>query len=752
MRETSDDAPSCGGHEDTRCRGIGAGVMGAQIAAHLANAGVRVLLLDVTREAARDGLARARRLKPDPFFTSAAAALIDTGGFDADLARLADADWIIEAIVEQLDAKRALMARVDTVRRADALVSSNTSGIPIASIAEGRSDGFRRSWLGTHFFNPPRYLHLLEIIPTAETDPALVFAVSAFADLRLGKGVVRAKDAPGFIANRIGIYGVMQALKAVASGEYTIEEVDAITGPAIGRPKSATFRTVDIAGVDVLAHVARTLADRLEDPAERAGFELPPLVEQMVARGMIGAKTGRGFYEKRGEEILTLDPKTLEYRPRQSPVLPSLEASKSIEPIAERIRVLYQGRDKVGAFLRDTFGPTLEYAARITPEVAYQPEDVDKAMQWGFGWEVGPLETLAALQTPNITTPISQSPNPKAQPPPSTLHSPTSNLRTVRRNAGASLIDLGDGVLQIEFHSKMNAIGGDTLEMIQAGVREASRNFAAIVIANEAVNFSAGANLMLLLLEAQEQNWDEVDLMVRAFQGATMALEVRGRAGRRGARRTGHRRRMRDRASRRARAGRGGGVYRTRRSRRRPHSRRRRNEGDAGAGHGIHGHRRGTHGYASVRAAGIRDDRLREDRDERAGRPEPRLPARRRRRDDEPRPAARRREGGGAGARARLSSAPAALRDPRRRRQRARGAEARRPPRVARRTDQRSRRADRPHAGQDSVPAAILPHPGTVTEQQLLDLEREAFLSLCGEPKTLERIAHTLKTGKPLRN
>ncbi len=274
--------------------------------------------------------------------------------------------------MEQLDAKRALMARVDAVRRADALVSSNTSGIPIASIAEGRSDGFRRFWLGTHFFNPPRYLHLLEVIPTAETDPALVSAVSAFADLRLGKGVVRAKDAPGFIANRIGIYGLMQALKAVASGEYTIEEVDAITGPAIGRPKSATFRTVDIAGVDVLAHVARTLADRLEDPAERAGFELPPLVEQMVARGMIGAKTGRGFYEKRGEDILTLDPKTLEYRPRQSPVLPSLEASKSIEPIAERIRVLYQGKDKVGAFLRDTLGPALEYAARISPEVAYR--------------------------------------------------------------------------------------------------------------------------------------------------------------------------------------------------------------------------------------------------------------------------------------------------------------------------------------------------------------------------------------------
>src|SRR5215471_13941763 len=245
---------------------LGAGVMGAQIAAHLANAGVRVRLLDVSRDAAREGLARAVRLKPDPFFTAGAVSRVQTGGFDDDLPSIAGADWIVEAIVEKLDAKQSLAARVDAIRRADAIVSSNTSGIPIASIAEGRSEGFRRHWLGTHFFNPPRYLRLLELIPTPDTAPGVVSALTAFADVRLGKGVVLAKDVPGFIANRIGMFGLMHVLKALESGEYTIEEIDAITGPAIGRPKSATFRTVDIAGVDVLAHVARTL-----------GFALPPL-------------------------------------------------------------------------------------------------------------------------------------------------------------------------------------------------------------------------------------------------------------------------------------------------------------------------------------------------------------------------------------------------------------------------------------------------------------------------------------------
>ena len=264
---------------------LGAGTMGAQIAAHFANAGVPSLLLDVTRDAARQGLDRAKALKPDPFFTASTQTLVRTGGFDEDLPAIGRCDWIIEAVVERLDVKQALFARVESHRRADAIVSSNTSGIPIAALAKDRSESFRRHFLGTHFFNPPRYLRLLEIIPTTDTDPAIVEAVTAFADRRLGKGVVVAKDTPNFIANHLGLYGVMQIFHALAGGEYTIEEIDAITGPAIGRPKSATFRTMDIAGIDVLAHVSRNLAERLDSPEDRAVFQLPAFVTAMVEAG-----------------------------------------------------------------------------------------------------------------------------------------------------------------------------------------------------------------------------------------------------------------------------------------------------------------------------------------------------------------------------------------------------------------------------------------------------------------------------------
>ncbi|HET7618546.1 MAG TPA: 3-hydroxyacyl-CoA dehydrogenase/enoyl-CoA hydratase family protein [Vicinamibacterales bacterium] len=502
---------------------LGAGTMGAQIAAHLANAGVPVLLLDVSPDVAREGLQRAQAMKPDPFFTPATAALITTGGFDDGLARAGGADWVIEAVVERIDVKRALLDRLEPHRREDAIVSSNTSGIPIGAIAEGRTPAFRRRWLGTHFFNPPRYLHLLEVIPTPDTDPAVVETIRGFADRRLGKAVVLAKDTPNFIANRIGLFGVMQIFRALERGNYTIEEIDAITGPAIGRPKSATFRTIDIAGLDVLAHVARNLAERLDDADERAAFTLPPLIEKMVAGGMVGAKSGRGFYRKEGDEILTLDPSTLEYRPRQSPRLPSLDAAKNIDDVGERIRTLTADGGKVGEFLRATLLPTLDYAARVAPLVAHRPEDVDDAMRWGFGWELGPLETCAALEASGEGPAHANSPVFRKSL--TLLGLARQSSRVVRRNAGASLVDLGDGVLCVEFHSKMNTIGGDTIQMLHAGISEASANFAALVIGNDAANFSAGANIMLLLLEAQEGNWDEVDLMVRAFQGMTMALK-----------------------------------------------------------------------------------------------------------------------------------------------------------------------------------------------------------------------------------
>ena len=704
---------------------LGSGVMGAQIAAHLANAGLRVLLLDVSRDVAREGLQRAIRMKPDPFFTPDGPALIRTGSFDDDLAQLGDADWILEVIVEKLEAKQALMARVDAVRRADAVVSSNTSGIPIASIAEGRSESFRRHWLGTHFFNPPRYLHLLELIPTAETDAAVVTAVREFADLRLGKGVVVAKDSPGFIANRIGIYGLMQVFRAIESGDYTIEEVDAITGAAIGRPKSATFRTVDIAGVDVLAHVARTL-----------GFELPPFVEQMVARGMTGAKAGRGFYQKTGDDILTLDPKTLEYRPKQPAKLPSIEAARPIEPVGERIRVLYQGKDKVGAFLRATLGPTLEYAQTIADDIAYSPDDIDNAMRWGFGWELGPFETGAAI---NPTVPISD--------PRSPASSASSRARVVRANAGASLIDIGDGVLQVEFHSKMNAIGGDTIQMLQAGVKEASQNFRALVVGNDAPNFCAGANLMLLLLESQEGNWDDVDLMVRGFQNAVMALKhadvpvVVAPAGLSlggGCEIPLHGARVQAAAETYiglVEVGVGlipaGGGTKEMLARAME---------SAPAGDPLPHVQRvfETIGFAKVATSGpdarrigyLRDgdeitmnrDRLLADAKAHALMLAPDYkPA-------QPRAAIR---VGGEGVLAALKLGVHL---------------AWRAGRISDYDAVIGRKLAWILAGGDRA------HPATVTAQELLDLEREAFLSLCGERKTMERIAHTLKTGKPLRN
>jgi 3-hydroxyacyl-CoA dehydrogenase len=535
---------------------LGAGVMGAQIAAHVANAGLPAFLLDVTSEAAAEGLKRARSLKPDPFFTPETWKLVTTASFDDGFARLKEADWIIEAIVEQLDVKRALLARVDQARRPGAFVSSNTSGIPIHALAEGRSDDFRRHWLGTHFFNPPRYLHLLEVIPTSETSPAVVTEIASFADHHLGKGVVIAKDTPNFIGNHLALAGVVHLLSLVASGQYTIEEIDAMTGPPIGRPKSATFRTLDLAGVDILGHVIHNLHERLADEKARARFVLPLFVEQMLAKGLLGEKTGQGFYKRvkrpDGEsEILTLDPQTLEYRPRNAPKLPSLDAASAITDTGERIRTLFNGKDRVGQFLRSTLAPALVYAANVATDIAHSPDDVDRVMRWGFGWELGPFETADAIGIDQVIqaarehdpdllangvpalwrsaiesgrTRLRDTAVPPAAADLMILRAAKEQSKIVKKNPGASLVDLGDGVLAVEFHSKMNAIGGDTIQMLQAGVREAERNFAALVVGNEGANFSAGANLMLVLLEAQEENWDELDLIVRTFQQTTMAL------------------------------------------------------------------------------------------------------------------------------------------------------------------------------------------------------------------------------------
>ncbi|MDT7777986.1 MAG: 3-hydroxyacyl-CoA dehydrogenase [Acidobacteriota bacterium] len=566
---------------------LGAGTMGAQIAAHLANAGIPTLLLDIAPQeptpeeqargltldakevrdrVARAGLEAAKKAKPAAFFTREAASLVSMGNFDDDLPQIKDCDIIIEAVVENLEIKRRLYERVEKFRRPGSVVASNTSGIPIREIAEGFSEDFRAHFLGTHFFNPPRYLHLVELIRTEWTKPEVSCAVYGFLDQRLGKGVVVAKDRPNFIANRIGTYGALVTLRTLAEDGYTIEEVDKMTGPALGRPKSATFRTFDIVGLDVLAHVARNLYEAVPEDEEREAYRLPEFVERMVEGRLLGDKTKGGFYQKRkGEggarDIWTLDVASLEYRQQQKVRLPALDAAKNIEDTRARMKSLVWGKDRVGEFLWKTMSRVFTYAANRIPEIADTVVEVDRAMKWGFGWELGVFEAWDAVGVEksvarlkdegraipenvkrmldagvnafyktengqelyfdfqkNEYTPVSQPPGVVV------LKSVKERTGVIKRNAGASLVDLGDGVACLEFHSKMNSIGGDTLQMLKTALAEVEKNFLGLVVGNQGQNFSVGANLMLVLLGAQEEDWDELDLGIRAFQQATMSL------------------------------------------------------------------------------------------------------------------------------------------------------------------------------------------------------------------------------------
>ncbi|MFN2480905.1 MAG: 3-hydroxyacyl-CoA dehydrogenase/enoyl-CoA hydratase family protein [Pyrinomonadaceae bacterium] len=567
---------------------LGAGTMGAQIAAHLANAGVPTLLLDIvpreltaeesakglTLEApevknriARAGLEAARKAKPAAFMSSDAARLVTPGNFEDDLAKLKDCDLVIEAVVENLDIKRKLFARVEEHRRPGAIVATNTSGIPVRQIAEGFSEDFRANFLGVHFFNPPRYLHLCELIPTEWTRPEVACSVFGFLDRRLGKGVVVAKDRPNFIANRVGTYGALTTIKTMLEDGYTVEEVDKMTGQSVGRAKSATFRTFDIVGLDVLMHVTKNLYDALPEDDERETFVAPEFLQRMAERGLLGAKTGGGFYRKQkgapGEkqEIWTLDHASLEYRPPQKAKLPALDVAKNIEDVGERIKALVWGKDRTGQFLWKTVGKTLRYAANRIPEIANNVVDVDRAMRWGFNWELGVFETwdaigveksVARMREEGATVPAnvermlgagaksfyrteggerfyfdfdSLEYKPVNDPPGAIiLRSVKERTAVVKKNSGASLIDIGDGVACLEFHSKMNAIGGDTIQMIKQSLAEVERNFAGLVVGNQGANFCVGANLMMVLLEAQDENWEDLDLVARAFQDATMSL------------------------------------------------------------------------------------------------------------------------------------------------------------------------------------------------------------------------------------
>jgi len=566
---------------------LGAGTMGAQIAAHLANAGVPTLLLDIApreltpeeqakgltlespqvrNRIARNGLEAAKNAKPAAFFTPDNAALVSVGNFDDDLAKLKTSDLIIEAVVENLDIKRSLYERVEQHRRPGSIIASNTSGIPIHLLAEGRSDDFKQHFLGVHFFNPPRYLHLVEIIRTEWTKPEVSCFLYGFLDQRLGKGVVPAKDRPNFIANRIGTFGALYTIKTMLDDGYSIEEVDKMTGPAVGRPKSATFRTFDLVGLDVFTHVIKNLYEALPEDEERDMFVVPGVLAEMVQRGLLGNKTKAGFYRKqKGEgdkrEIWTLDTATLDYRPSQKVKLPALDVAKNVEDLPERIKGLVWSKDRTGAFLWKTMSRTLTYAAKRIPEIADNVVEVDRAMRWGFGWELGPFEvwdaigvekSVARMKEEDVAIPANveqmlaagatsfyKQENgersyfdfkagkyvPLADPQGVLmLKSIKDRTGVIKKNAGASLVDLGDGVACLEFHSKMNAIGGDTLQMLKFALGEVDKNFVGMVVGNQGPNFCVGANIMLMLMEAQDENWEELDMMARVFQMATMSL------------------------------------------------------------------------------------------------------------------------------------------------------------------------------------------------------------------------------------
>jgi 3-hydroxyacyl-CoA dehydrogenase len=571
---------------------LGAGTMGARIAAHLANAGVPCWLLDIVpseltadekargltladaavrNRFARAGLEAARKSRPAAFFVPAAAARITIGNFEDHLGWCSQADWIIEVVAENLEIKRKLLERVAAHRRPGTLVSTNTSGLPVGQIAEGRDAEFQQHWAGTHFFNPPRYMKLVELIPGPATLPEVLDTLADFCDRTLGKGIVRAKDTPNFIANRIGTFSILTAVRLMSELGITVEEVDACTGPAIGWPKSATFRTADLVGLDVLAHVVRNIYDNCPEDESREIYRVPAVLEELIRRGWLGEKSGQGFYQRvKGsgtKEILTLDPAKMEYRPRQKARFPSLEMGRTIEDTPSRLRAVLgpvlagQPGDKGQQFIWRALSEMCVYAARRVPEISDSIPDVDRAMRWGFGWELGPFEVWDVLGVENVAARLAQEGRTlpslvegllasgkkafyeTAKGITSSYDVVTGTLQTVAepegvvilkslkeqckeiaKNPGASLIDLGDGVLCCEFHAKMNAIGDDILGMLHAGVKRLGRDFDAMVVANQGVHFSAGANLMLLLVAAQEQEWDDLHDAIRKFQNTTLAL------------------------------------------------------------------------------------------------------------------------------------------------------------------------------------------------------------------------------------
>lgn len=565
---------------------LGSGIMGSRIACHFANIGVEVLLLDIapkelTPEEQAKGLALTHptvknrivnaalqttvKTNPSAIYSQSVLKRVSTGNFEDDMSKIANCDWIIEVVVENLGIKQKVFEQVEQFRKPGTLVTSNTSGIPIHMMAEGRSDDFKANFCGTHFFNPPRYLRLLEIIPTPHTKPELVDFLMHYGDKFLGKTTVLCKDTPAFIANRVGVYSIMSLLHLVEKMDLTVEEVDKFTGPALGRPKSATFRTTDVVGLDTMIKVSKGLYDNCPDDKAHDLFKLPDYVQKMEANNWLGDKTKQGFYKKTKSvegktEILALDLKTLEYRPQQKVKSATLEMTKTIEKVADRMKVFATGKDKAAELFRASFFGLFEYVSDRIPEISDELYRIDDAMRAGFGWELGPFEVWDAVGIQASLDGMKQLGHAPAIwvtemlaaghtsfykiedgvkkyydiPSKSYKAIPGAdefiildNLRAnkvIWKNGGASIIDLGDGILNVEFHSKMNTIGGDTLSAINKAIDMAEKDYRGVVIGNDGANFSAGANVGMIFMMAVEQEWEELNMAVRMFQNTSMRI------------------------------------------------------------------------------------------------------------------------------------------------------------------------------------------------------------------------------------
>jgi 3-hydroxyacyl-CoA dehydrogenase len=564
---------------------LGSGVMGSRIACHFANIGCEVLLLDiipkevsdiekakgltlesksVRNRIANEALQFALKSNPSPIYKKEFASRINIGNFEDDLSKITQCDWVIEVVVENLDIKKKVFENVEKYRKPGTLITSNTSGIPIHLMTEGRSDDFKAHFCGTHFFNPPRYLRLLEIIPTKDTKQEVVDFLMHYGEQYLGKTTVLCKDTPAFIANRVGVYSLMSVLHAVEKMELTVEEVDKLTGPVLGRAKSATFRTGDVVGLDTLVMVAKGLVQNLPNDEAKDQFVLPGYLNKMIENKWFGDKTGQGFYKKvknaEGKsEILALDLKTLEYKPSQKVKFPTLELTKPISDLKERVKVLVQGKDKAGEFYRTTFAGLFQYVSNRIPEISDELYKIDDALKAGFGWDLGPFEYWDAIGVKEAVALMEQTGNKPAAWVYEFLKGNTAfykiengarkfydipsksykvipgteefilldtlrDTKVIWKNSGVTITDIGDGIINAEFHTKMNTIGGEVLQGINKAVEIAEKDYRGLVISNEGTNFSAGANVGMIYMMAVDQDWDELHAAVKLFQNTTMRL------------------------------------------------------------------------------------------------------------------------------------------------------------------------------------------------------------------------------------